>query len=131
MDASVLSLLGGGLSGFIFKLIGNLVSAQQERTKMLLSKQEASDISHDKASVRGGVWVRRGIVATILFAVVIAPFIISFTEVGITIPVEKGMFFWKKTVYETLSGLLVHQSVYDSLYCIIGFYFGSSTISRK
>ncbi len=94
----------------------------------MLDKQKAADESANQASERGGKYIRRVIVCTILFGVIIAPFIISFTNVGVTIPVDSGMLWWKKTVYETVSGLLIHESVIQGLYCILGFYFGSSTV---
>ena len=128
MTPEVLSLLGGGLSGFIFKLIGSMAEAQQRNLQAMLDKQKAADESANQAAARGGVWVRRGIVATILFAVVVAPFIVSFTDIGVTIPVESGILFWKKMTYQTVQGLLVHESVVQALYAIIGFYFGSSQI---
>ena len=128
MSPEVLSLLGGGLSGFIFKLIGSLTSAQQANIDNMIKKQQASEVSADKAALRGGKWIRRIIVCTILFGVIIAPFIVSFTSIGTTIPVEDGMLWWKRTVYTTVQGLLIHESVIQGLYCILGFYFGSSTI---
>ena len=39
MTTELLALLGGGFSGFIFKLIGSLVQAQQANTQALLQKE--------------------------------------------------------------------------------------------
>ena len=53
----LLAMLGGGLSGFIFKLVGTLVQAQQANIQSMIGKQEASDNSADKAAARdGGTW---------------------------------------------------------------------------
>jgi hypothetical protein len=121
-------MLGGAVSGFVFKLIGSMVQAQQAQVALMLKKQAAADASADKAAERGGVWVRRGIVATILFAIVIVPFIMAFQEAGVTIPVDKGFWIFARTVYETQQGFLLHESVIMALYAIIGFYFGSSQV---
>ena len=50
MEQSLLAMLGGGVSGFIFKLIGSMVQAQQAQVKMMLSKQKAADDSADRAA---------------------------------------------------------------------------------
>jgi hypothetical protein len=125
---SLLPMLGGAVSGFIFKLIGCMVQAQQNQVELMLKKQEAADASAEKAAARGGVWVRRGIVATVLFAIVIVPFIMAFTDQGVTVEVTKGWWIFARDVYETQEGFLLHPSVVQALYAIIGFYFGSSQI---
>ena len=49
---------------------------------MLMKEKEAADISADKAvervSVDAGKWVRRIIVISVLFGVILAPFVITF-----------------------------------------------------
>ena len=68
-------MIGGGASGFIFKLIGQLVSNQQSTVDAMIKKQTAADESHQNASTRGGEWVRRVIVRNVRFAVVVVPFV--------------------------------------------------------
>ena len=123
-------MLGGGASGFIFKLIGQLVANQQATTESLLKRQKASDLSHDKAATRGGEWVRRVIVCTVLFAVVIAPFLLAHSPEGVTVGQETSSFFglFKGIKYETLNGYLILPEVRQTVLAIVGFYFGSSTI---
>ena len=41
---SLLPMLGGAVSGFIFKLIGTMVQAQQTQVELMLRKQEAADV---------------------------------------------------------------------------------------
>ena len=125
---TLLPMFGGAVSGFIFKLIGTMVQAQQTQVELMLKKQEGADISADKAAARGGVWVRRGIVATVLFAIVVVPFIMAFSTDGVTVEVTKGWWIFAREVYETQQGFLLHPSVVQALYAIIGFYFGSSQI---
>lgn len=130
MTTELLAMLGGGASGFIFKLIGQLVANQQATTESLLKRQKASDLSHDKAATRGGEWVRRVIVCTVLFAVVVAPFLLAHSPEGVTVGQETSSFFglFKGIKYETLNGYLILPEVRQTVLAIVGFYFGSSTI---
>ena len=43
MTTELIAMLGGGASGFLFKLIGTMVTAQQNNVANLLKKQKASD----------------------------------------------------------------------------------------
>ena len=43
MTTELLAMLGGGASGFIFKLIGTMVTAQQNNVTNLIKKQKSSD----------------------------------------------------------------------------------------
>jgi hypothetical protein len=128
MTPEVLSLLGGGFAGFTFRLIGSLVEAQQANVAALISKQEAADNSADRAQARGGVWVRRGIVAVILFAVVIAPFILAFFSTGVTVGNETGLFGINFTSWNTLDGFVILPEIKQTLIAIVGYYFGSSQL---
>ena len=69
MTPELIAMIGGGASGFIFKLIGQLVANQQGTVEAMIKKQAAADESHQKAASRGGEWVRRVIVCTVLSAV--------------------------------------------------------------
>ena len=130
MTPELLAMLGGGASGFIFKLIGQLVANQASMTDALIKKQKASDASHDKAAVRGGEWVRRLIVCTVLFAVVVAPFLLAHSPEGVTVGQETSSFFgfFKGIKYQTLNGYLILPEIRQTVLAIVGFYFGSSTI---
>ena len=130
MTTELIALLGGGFSGFIFKLIGSLVQAQQTNIQSMLQKQEIADASHDKASKRGGEWVRRLIVCVVLFAVVVAPFILAHSPEGITVGTSSTFLFglFDSTSYETLEGYVILPEVRQTVLAIVGYYFGSSSI---
>jgi hypothetical protein len=128
MTPEVLSLVGGGVAGFVFRLIGSLVEAQQANTQSLLALQGAADDSADRAQARGGVWVRRGIVAVILFALVIAPFILAFFSSGVTVGNETGLFGLKITTWKTLDGFVILPEIKQTLIVLVGYYFGSSQL---
>ncbi len=124
------SLAMGSLMGFIFKLIGTLVDAQGKAVQSMLEKQNVADSSADKASARvGGVFVRRTIVITILFALVIVPLMMAFSKEGLTILENKSFLFFEWSTWETLSGYVVLSEVRNTLSAIVGFYFGSSQIN--
>ena len=103
----------------------------------MIRKQEVADASADKAVNRGGVWVRRFITIVILFAVVVAPFIMAFTGQGVSVLEEgsKGLLGFLGSVigiggskWETIHGFVLLPEVRQGLLAVLGFYFGSSQI---
>ena len=126
-------MLGGGFSGFAFKLIGTLVQNQAAVTEGLI-KTKASDESADAAAKRVdsfGAWTRRIIVLTVLFGVIIAPFILAHSEEGVTVASEysKWFGFAKGTAYQTLHGYIIPE-IKTAVISIISFYFGSAAVSK-
>ena len=130
MSTELLAMLGGSASGFIFKLIGTLSQAQQANLQSLLKRQKATDISQDNAAKRGGEWVRRVIVVTVLFGVIIAPFLLAHSPQGVTVGKDSTFFFgiFNSTTYQTLQGYVILPEIRQTVLAIVGFYFGSSTI---
>ena len=130
MTTELIAMLGGGASGFLFKLIGQLVANQQGTVDAMLKKQATADESHQKAATRGGEWVRRVIVCTVLVGVVIAPFILAHSPEGVTVGQESKGFFglFGGVKYQTLNGYLILPEIRQTVLAIVGFYFGSSTI---
>lgn len=132
MSIELLSMLGGGVTGFIMRYLSAQSEAQQATLKMLLAKQKASDASADAAANRtGGIWVRRLITVVILFAVVIAPFILALTSVPVAIEVEsKGLLglFNSTTIYEQVQGFIILPEVRQGMLALLSFYFGSSMV---
>jgi hypothetical protein len=114
----------GSAMGFVFKLVGTLVEAQRATVQTVLQKQDMADSSADRAASReGGVIVRRTIVGAILFALILVPFILAFTERGVTVLEAKRWSTW-----QTLAGYVILPEVRQTLLAIVGFYFGSSQI---
>lgn len=133
MPTELIAMLGGGMSGFIFKLIGTMVSSQQANVENLIKKSEAHTSSADAADKRGGAggaWVRRFIVVVVLFGVVIAPFILAHSGDGVTVAQEYSKWFGliKGTTYQTLHGYVILPEIRTSIITIVSFYFGSSTV---
>ena len=135
MTTELLAMLGGGFSGFVFKLIGTMVQNQAAVTEGLIKKQQASDDSADRAAARVdafGAWTRRIIVLTVLFGVIIAPFILAHSEEGVTVASEysKWFGFAKGTAYQTLHGYIILPEIKTAVISIISFYFGSAAVSK-
>ena len=135
MTTELLAMLGGGFSVFIFKLIGTMVQNQAAITEGLIKKQEASDKSADAAAARVdafGAWTRRIIVLTVLFGVIIAPFILAHSDEGVTVATEYSKWFglMKGTAYETLHGYIILPEIKTAVISIISFYFGSAAVSK-
>ena len=132
MTTELIAMLGGGASGFLFKLIGTMVTAQQSNVNNLIKKQKASDESADAAAKRtgdGGAWVRRIIVVTVLFGVIIAPFILAHSDEGVTVAKDYNwLWLFKGTSFQTLHGYVILPEIRQTVLAIVGFYFGSSSV---
>ncbi len=121
------------MSGFVMKLIASQAEAQSRNFEMMLQKQSLADESAEKAAARGGVWIRRIFVFFILFAVILAPFILSLTGVPVTVEKE-GLGGLLKLIglgsggWESLQGFVVLPEVRQAMLAIVGFYFGSSQV---
>ena len=132
MTTELIAMLGGGASGFLFRLIGTMVNAQQNNVSSLIKKQKAFDESADAAAKRtrdGGAWVRRIIVVTVLFGVIVAPFILAHSNEGVTVAKDYNwLWLFKGTSFQTLHGYVILPEIRQTVLAIVGFYFGSSSV---
>lgn len=130
MTPELLAMLGGGVSGFIMKFMASQAQNQAKQFEMMLQKQGVADASHDKAAGRGGIWMRRVITIAVLFAIIIVPTVVAFTDVGVTLLDEKkgflGLFNGLKQVHT--QGYVILPEVRQAALAIVGFYFGSSQV---
>jgi len=130
MTPELLAMLGGGVSGFIMKMIAHQSENQARLFERMIQKQVAADDSADRAAGRGGVYMRRLITAAVIFAIVLAPFIFAFTEVGITLQSESKGFLglFKRLEWSTVQGFVILPEIRQTALAIVGFYFGSSQV---
>lgn len=130
MTLELLSMLGGGISGFVMKLIGAQMENQARQFDRMISAQGLADDSADRASARGGVWIRRFLVAITFFAIVVAPFVVAFTDIGVSMSRETNGFLglFKGIKWDTVEGFVILPEVRQTALAIVGFYFGSSQI---
>ena len=133
MNLELIAMLGGGVSGFVMKLIAAQAESQARSFEMMIKQQVAADDSADRAAARGGVWVRRVFVFFILFAVIVAPFILSLLGTPVTVEKEGlgGIFKligFGAGSWESLQGFVLLPEVRQAMLAIVGFYFGSSQV---
>jgi hypothetical protein len=131
MTPELIAMLGGGISGFVMKLIGTQMESQARQFERMITSQKAADASADAAAKRnGGVLVRRFLVVCTIFAIVIAPFAFAWTDVGVTIGRETNGFLglFKGVKWDTVQGFVILPEIRQTALAIVGFYFGSSQI---
>ena len=97
----LISMAFGSLSGFVFKFMAQRAKEKAEMLKMALKTQEANENAHNAAvqrvSVDGGKWVRRLIVVSTLFGVIIAPFFLALLNEPLYVQItenQKIIFIW-------------------------------------
>jgi hypothetical protein len=131
MTPELIAMLGGGVSGFVMKMIAAQAQNQARQFDNMLKMQGAADKSADAAAKReGGVMVRRFLVFVVFFAIIIAPFILSFLGTPISIQSEKSQLFglFKGARWDQVSGYVILPEVRQTALAIVGFYFGSSQV---
>lgn len=138
MTLELLSLLGGGVAGFVFRMIASQAEASQRLLEAQLKRVSEitpiADESADRASLRGGVLMRRFIVLSVMLAVVFLPFVLALLDKPIF--VEQGPQEWWDIFgiftggFKEVAGFLILDEVRTSLMAIVGFYFGQATVNK-
>jgi hypothetical protein len=135
MTSELVAMLGGGVTGFVMKLISAQMNIQANAIDAMIKKQGVSDDSADKAAKRtgeGGAWIRRFIAICILFSVVFAPFIMAFFDIPVTVEANKlGIFKFLgigADKWKHLEGFVLLPEVRQGMLALLGFYFGSSQV---
>jgi|TARA_B100001094_G_C18125945_1_gene769471 hypothetical protein len=139
-----LSLIGGGITGFIFKTIAERRQDEKERFNRTLSlidkRNEVANAAVERVSISAGKTVRRFIVLCILFGTIIAPFLLPFFGIPTVVELEETRYgpldifgiFGQNTyiTFETVNGYLFTTENRQILVTIVGFYFGTAS-ARK
>jgi hypothetical protein len=113
------------------KLIGSQMEHQARQFERMIGAQQGADASADAAAKRSaGVIVRRFLVVATVFAIVVAPFVFAWTDVGVSVARETNGFlgFFKTVKWETVQGFVILPEIRQTALAIVGFYFGSSQI---
>ena len=128
MTPELLAMLGGGVSGFVMKMIAAQAQSQTRLFEQMLKKQAIADSSADRASERGGVWMRRLITVSVLLAIIALPAVFAFTDVPVTLQEESNGFLglFKSVKWVHTQGYLILPEVRQTALAIVGFYFGSA-----
>ena len=131
MTPELIAMLGGGVSGFVMKLVGAQKENQARQFERMIGKQQGADASADAAAKReGGVLVRRFLVVSTVFAIIVAPFVFAWTDVGVSVGRETNGFLglFKGVKWDTIQGFVILPEIRQTALAIVGFYFGSSQI---
>tara|TARA_Y100000114_G_C11714796_1_gene305364 strand:+ start:651 stop:1055 length:405 start_codon:yes stop_codon:yes gene_type:complete len=133
MSVELIAMLGGSVSGFLMKFLATQAQNQALLFEQTIKKQQTADTSADAAAKRGGTsgnWVRRFIVVCTMFAIIAAPFIISFTDVGVSVQKETNFLFGliSSEKWELVKGYAILGEVRQTALAIVGFYFGASQV---
>lgn len=130
----ILSMLGGGVAGFVMRFMAMQAESQANLAKALVEKQNAVDESHDKAAARVGSHVgRRVLVFTILWVLCIAPIFAAILGIPTYIETERapwdllGLF---SGGWDVVYGVVILPEMRAALLAAVGFYLGGSSISR-
>tara|TARA_R110000824_G_scaffold137333_1_gene301414 strand:+ start:2341 stop:2793 length:453 start_codon:yes stop_codon:yes gene_type:complete len=140
-----LSLIGGSITGFIFKTMAEKRlddKARFERTLSLIDKRtEVADAAVNRIGVEAGKVVRRIIVLCILFGTIIAPFILPFFSIPTVVELEEtryapldffGLFGTNTYIsFQTINGYLFTTENRQILVTIVGFYFGNASAKSR
>ena len=139
----LVTMVGGALTGFIFRYLAERAKERAEIYKMAIGMKKAEDDSADRAAKRVpmdvGKWVRRLIVVCVLFGVILAPFILALLGHGTIVQVETeqpttffGLFGGGiEVMFVELPSYLITPELTQALSAIIGFYFGNAAAARK
>ena len=134
MPIELLSMLGGGVAGFIFKFVATQQEAQERAFERVVKSQELADQSNDRAALRGTVLGRRVLLFTILWAVALAPFVAALIGIPTYVETERAswdVLGWFTGGFEQLQGVIVLEELRAAVVAAVGFYLGSGAVSRR
>jgi hypothetical protein len=139
----LITMVCGGLTGFIFRYLAERAKERAELYKIAMGYKkaaiDAADAAVKRVPVDAGKWVRRVIVVTCLFGVILAPFILSVLGMSTIVQVEEQNPTWffglfgggTKILFVELKGYLMVPEIRQTLTAIVGFYFGNASAARK
>ena len=143
MPIELITMIGGGITGFIFRYMAERAKERAELWKYALDMKKAEDDSADRAVERVpvdvGKWVRRLIVIFILFGVIAAPFILALLGMPTIVQIETENPEWffglfgggTEVLFVELKGFMIMPEVRQTLTALVGFYFGNATAAAK
>jgi hypothetical protein len=143
ISTELISLVGGAATGFLFRYMAQKSQDQKEIFERLIAANKQTTENQDKAAQRVpldmGRGIRQLIVLAVLFATMLAPFILpffglpTFVEVDATTP--EGLFGLipqsTRKYFVEINGFLFASETRQILVSIVGFYFGSAAASNK
>jgi hypothetical protein len=139
----LISLVGGAATGFIFRYMAQKAQDQKEIFERLIAANKQTTENQDKAAQRVpidlGKGIRQLIVLAILFATLLAPFILPFfglpTFVEVDARTPEGLFGLipetTRKYFVEVNGFIYASETRQILVSIVGFYFGTAAAGNK
>jgi hypothetical protein len=139
----LLSMLGGGITGFVFRYLAEKRDNDKQLFERLIAlneqKEKAKDNAVKRVPIDIGKGVRQLIVLTVLFATLAAPFVLPFFGIPtfVEVQAESPEYFlgfipsFNKTFFVEINGYLYAGEYRQILLSIVGFYFGSASAGNK
>lgn len=139
----LISMVGGGVTGFLFRYMAQKSQDQKEIFERLITANKQTTENQDKAAQRvpldAGRVVRQVIVLVVLFGAFAAPFILPFfgvpTFVEVDVKNPEGLFglfpATAKKAFVEINGFFWTSENREVLLSIVGFYFGSAAANNK
>jgi hypothetical protein len=143
MPTELISLLGGGITGFLFRYWAQQSQDRKEMFEMAMGANKQTTDNQEAAAKRVpidvGKGVRQLIVLACLFAVVAAPFVLPFfgisTFAEFTQTQPSGFFGMipetTKKYFVEIPGYLFAEENRQVLLAVVGFYFGTAAGGNK
>ena len=143
ISPELISLVGGSATGFLFRFMAEKRQDQKEMFERLMAQNKQTTENQDKAAERVpldvGKGIRQLIVLAVLFATLMAPFILPFFGLPTFVEVDaqnpEGLFglipATTKKYFVEINGFLFASETRQILVSIVGFYFGSAAASNK
>lgn len=143
IPTELVSLLAGGVTGFIFRHMAEKRQAEKEAFDRLIAASTRTNLHQNEAVKRvpvdAGRTVRQLIVLMVLFGTIAAPFVLPFFGIPTVVEVQQSnpeILFGlipesKETIFQTVNGYLFTQENRQILVSIVGFYFGAATAGNK
>ena len=134
----LISMVGGGLTGFLFKFMAQKSQDQKEMFERLITANKQTTDNQNQAAQRvpidAGRVVRQIIVLTVLFGAFAAPFILPFfgipTFVEVDVKNNEALFGLipssAKKAFVEINGFFWTSENREVLLSIVGFYFGTA-----
>lgn len=122
------------LGGFIMKQQAEARKERHEEHLRAIARHETAEASRVRAANVAGKWIRRFLVSSVVFAVILAPFIIAvFTDATTVIQYTErsGGWLWglfgpeyDDNQFQEIKGYLMTSETRHGLLAVIAFYFG-------
>ena len=139
----LISLVGGAATGFLFRYMAQKAQDQKEIFERLIAANKQTTENQDKAAKRVpldvGKGIRQLIVLSILFATLLAPFILPFFGLPTFVEVDaqnpEGLFglipATTRKYFVEVNGFIYATETRQILVSIVGFYFGTAAAANK